>query len=467
MRDRDRAEMNRRLFLRRGVCAPAIGGIAVRNMLVETARGEGGGLLAPRPTRFPARAKRLLFIFLTGGFSHIDTFDEKPALRADAGKTVTVARLKRTTTTPLLASPFEFRSFGRSGLRISELFPHLGTVADELCVIRSLHTDIVEHFQAVLAMHTGSATVPMPSLGAWLSFGLGTFNANLPSFVVLAEQMTYAGSQIWDSRFLPPAHQGVRIVPGAEPIPDLHSAARSATLADLENMMLRDWNERHSAARPDDADLKARIQTYETARGMMREAPEVFDFSRESDATLELYGANRGDSRSFAAQCLIARRLLERGVRIVELIDTGSSNNWDSHGNMNDHRPKAKRVDRPITALIRDLKRRGLLDDTLVVCCTEFGRTPWTDDEKSKGRGHHAKAFSSFLAGAGVRGGTAYGETDEHGREIVSNPVHVHDFHATILHLMGIDHRKLTYRYAGRDFRLTDVSGEVQHAILS
>jgi hypothetical protein len=350
---------------------------------------------------------------------------------------------------------------------ISDLFPHLGTMADELCVIRSLHTDIVEHFQAVLAMHTGSATVPMPSLGAWLSYGLGTFNPDLPAYVVLCERLPYAGSQVWDSSFLPPLHQGVRIVSGPEPIPDLRPPAQPATLSDLEERMLRDVNEFHAAHRPEDAEIRARTETFAVARGMMRAAPEALDVRGEATATLDAYGIAEGDMVSFGYQCLIARRLIERGVRVVELIDTGSNDNWDAHGNMQEHRPKAQRVDRAIASLLKDLKQRGLLSQTLVAICTEFGRTPWTDSPQSKGRNHYAKAFTALLAGAGVRGGLAFGATDEFGINIVANPVHVHDYHATILHLMGIDHTRLIYRYAGRDFRLTDVDGQVVVPVLS
>jgi hypothetical protein len=349
---------------------------------------------------------------------------------------------------------------------VSELFPRLGDLADDLCIIRTLHTDILEHFQATLAMHTGSATVPMPSLGSWLAYGLGTRNANLPPYVVLAEHLPYAGAQVWDSSFLPPHYQGVRLVPGPEPIPDLRSPARSVTLAELEQVMLRDVNDRHAARRPHDLNLGARTDSFATARGMMREAPQVFDLRGESDATLRRYGIQRGDSKSFAWQCLMARRLIERGVRVVELIDTGSSNNWDAHGDMQDHRGKARRVDQAVAALVSDLKERGLFGKTLLAGCTEFGRTPWGAAPHDKGRNHHARAFTCFLTGAGVKGGTAYGETDEYGISIASGPCHVHDYHATILHLMGIDHTRLTYRYAGRDFRLTDVAGRVLQPIL-
>ncbi len=459
--------IRRREFLQRSAAGMAMGGPALYASLAIAAERNEAKVLAPQRTHFEPKAKQLIVIFLTGGMSHVDTFDEKPRLRTDHGKAIPSFDLRGTSSQPLLGSPFQFKSHGESGLRISELFPELGKVADDLCVIRTLHTDIVEHFQAVLAMHTGSATVPMPSMGSWLSYGLGTFNPNLPPYVVLAEQMPYAGSQVWDSSFLPPTHQGVRIVPGNEPIPDIHSSARSVTVEELERIMLRDFNEKHASERPDDLDLRARMASFDVARGMMREAPEIFDIADESDATLTMYGVTRGDNKSFGFQCLVARRLIERGVRVVELIDTGASDNWDSHGDMETHRPKAHRVDRAIASLIKDLKQRGLFDQTLIAGCTEFGRTPWTDNTKTKGRNHFAAAFSSFLTGAGVKGGMAYGETDEYGARIVADPVHVHDYHATILHLMGIDHTRLTYRYAGRDFRLTDVSGTVAQKILA
>ena len=457
---------HRRSFLRTATAGIAGGGLALYHALVRAAE-DGAGLYAPRRAQIPAKADSLVVVFLTGGFSHVDTFDFKPRLRTDEGKPVAAVNLRDAGRQPLLASPFRFTASGESGLMVSELFPNLGGVADELCVIRTLHTDIVEHFQAVLAMHTGSATVPMPSLGAWISYGLGTRNPDLPPYVVLAEHLPYAGSQVWDSSFLPPAHQGVRIIPGPEPVPDLKSPARSVTLRELERVMLGGVNERHALARPGDPDLRARIASADTASGLMREAPEVFALSSETDATLRLYGAERGDNRSFAAQCLTARRLVERGVRVVELIDTGAGDNWDAHGDMQAHRPKAQRVDRAIAGLIRDLKQRGLLARTLMMICTEFGRTPWTDAPGTKGRNHYAKAFTCLLAGAGVKGGSAYGETDEYGIGIVRDPVHVHDYHATVLHLMGLDHTRLTYRYAGRDFRLTDVDGDVVRGVFA
>ena len=459
---------NRRTFLAEAACC-LTGSTALYETLLRTARAGGAQVAAPQRTHFPPRANHLIFVFLTGGFSHVDTFDYKPRLRADHGRAVPAFGLRddERRNQPLLGSPFRFRQQGQSGLWVSEIFPHLAEVADDLCVLRGLHTDIIEHFQAALAMHTGSSTVPLPSLGAWLSYGLGTRNPNLPAYVVLAEHLPYAGSQVFDSNFLPPEHQGVRIQPGPEPIPNLRSPARSLSLRELEQMMLRDVNEEHVRARSDDQNLRARMNTFDVAGGLMREAPEAFDLSHESAATLRLYGAQPGDNRSFAAQCLLARRLVERGVRVVELIDTGSHDNWDAHGDMDQHRGKAARVDRAIAGLLRDLRRTGLLDQTLVAVCTEFGRTPWTDNATSRGRNHYARVFTCLLAGAGVRGGMAHGETDEYGANIVAGACHVHDYHATILHLMGLDHTRLTYRYAGRDFRLTDVYGNVALPILT
>jgi hypothetical protein len=457
--------MERRDFLR---CCVA-GGLGTYPALTLAAQINGGQPLAPVPSHFPARAKNLIMVFLTGGVSHVDTFDPKPRLQKEHGKKIFDRDLRDTNPRPfyLLGSPFRFTPRGRSGLMISELFPRLGDLADDLCVIRTLHTDILEHFQATLAMHTGSATVPMPSLGSWLSYGLGTYNAELPPYLVLAEHMPYAGAQNWDCSFLPPLHQGVRVLPGKEPIADLRPPTPSVKLQELEQIMLRDVNELHAGERPHDLNLRARTQSFATAAGMMREAPRVFDLKKESEPTLRQYGVQRGDHGSFAWQCLMARRLVERGVRIVELIDTGSNNNWDAHGNMQEHRAKAVRVDQALAALLADLKQRGMLSETLIACCTEFGRSPWGATANDKGRNHHARAFSCLLAGAGVKGGSAYGQTDEYGINIVAQPCHVHDYHATILHLMGIDHKRLTYRYAGRDFRLTDVHGNVMHEILS
>ncbi len=456
----------RRAFLKCAAAGVASGAWLLRQACTVAAEVHNGHPLAPQLSHHAARAKQLIVVFLTGGFSHVDTFDPKPRLNKDHGTVGPAKRPRGWEKHPLLGSRFTFKQYGKAGIWMSELFPHLGTVADDLCVIRSMCTDSIEHHDAVLAMHTGSASVPLPSIGSWLSYGLGTLNANLPSYMVLAENLPYAGTQVLDSYFLPPVHQGVRIVPGAEPIAHLKSSAASTTLQALEQRMLQDANLTHAAAHPGDQNLRARMNSFSIAQGMMRVCPEVFDIAGESKSTLEMYGVTDADDKSIARQCLLVRRLIERGVRVVELIDTGSHDNWDAHHDMATHRPIAKRIDQPLAALIRDLKQRGLLDETLIAICTEFGRSPWTIDS-TPGRNHYPQAFTCLLTGAGVKGGIAYGQTDDWGINIVENPCHVHDYHATVLHLMGIDHKRLTYRYAGRDFRLTDVHGNVVHPILA
>jgi hypothetical protein len=337
---------------------------------------------------------------------------------------------------------------------------------DDVCLIRSMHGDHNDHFQATLGMHTGSVSFARPSIGSWVSYGLGTENQNLPSFVVLAPQLPYAGSQVWSSDFLPGCHQGTRVLAGAEPIPNLARRAASLDVQQAELSLLAQFNQRHMAGRAAvNPQLAARVKSFETAFGMQQSMPDVLDLSKETDATLALYGLERGSAKGFAWQCLIARRLIERGTRFVELIDVGSSNNWDAHGNMATHGPLAKNVDQPIAGLLKDLKSRGMLDDTLVVWTTEFGRTPTTDGPL--GRSHHASCFSSWLAGAGVRPGHVHGASDEFGGKPIEDPVHTHDFHATILHLLGFDHERLTFRHAGRDFRLTDVKGRVVKDVLA
>ncbi len=307
-------------------------------------------------------------------------------------------------------------------------------------------------------MHTGSFSFSRPSIGSWITYGLGSPNRNLPGFVVIAPQQTYAGTQVYASDFLPGAYQGTLVVPGAQPVANV--APRVApSLQQLELAALREANLEHLTRRASDPQLTARLQTFETAFGMQMAVPDAFDMQQETEATLAMYGLARGQTSGFGWQCLAARRLIERGVRFVELIDTGSSNNWDAHGDMQTHVPLAKNVDQPIAALLKDLKQRGLLSETLIVWTTEFGRTPFNNTADAKGREHHPWAFSSWLAGAGVKAGTVYGATDEIGLRAVEQPVHVRDFHATILQLMGFDHERLTYRHAGFDFRLTGVEG--------
>ena len=428
--------------------------------------------VAPRDPHFPATAKSVIFLFMSGGVSHVDSFDPKPQLIADHGKQV-VFDHPETRNRPgyekifLKRPDWKFSPRGQSGIEVSDLFPHIASKADDITFIRSMHTSHSNHYNATLGMHTGSFAFARPSIGAWMSYGLGTSNQNLPSFLVLAPQMPYAGTQVWASDFLPGAHQGTRVMPGPEPVANLTRRVPTTQRQELELEALRSFNEAHLASRQNDPQLATRIKAFETAHGMQTEMPAALDLSGETDETLALYGMNRGTNDGFGWQCLAARRLVERGVRFVELIHTGSSGNWDSHGNMADHGRLAPQVDQPIAGLLQDLKQRGMMDDVLVVWTSEFGRTPFNNTADAPGREHHNWGFSSWLAGAGVKRGYVHGATDEHGIRAVEKPVHVHDFHATILHLMGIDHTRLTYRHGGRDYRLTDVAGNVVKDVLS
>ncbi len=423
--------------------------------------------LTERPPHFAPRARRVIFLFMQGGVSHLDTFDYKPQLARDHGQAIEYRREGKQT--PLVGPQWKFRPRGESGTYVSDIFPHIAGRADDLCLVRSMYTNIGDHYQDTLGIHTGSWSVARPSLGAWLSYGLGTFNENLPAYMVIAPHLPYAGGQLWASDFLPGEHQGTRVVPGGEPVPNVRSPLDGEQQA-RELSLVRAFNRRHRSGREHDPTLAARIQSFETAYRMQTAAPEAFDLSSETAGTLANYGLSAGNATGFGWQCLVARRLAERGVRFIELIDTGASNNWDAHGDMQNHVPLAANVDRPIAALLADLRARGLWDDTLVVWTTEFGRTPNRDDtaaEGATGRGHQATAYSTWLAGGGVRGGHVHGQTDDYGKHPISDPVHVHDLHATILHLLGIDHERLTYRHAGRDFRLTDVHGTVVRGILA
>ena len=461
--------LGRRHFLRSAVA----GSLLMPGILSQLSADEVGASdpLAVKPSHFPAKAKRVIFLFMTGGVSHVDTFDPKPALTRDHGKEIQADHpeikdrpgyerifLKR--------PQWDFAPHGQCGTEVSTLFPHVSACVDEMAVIRSMHTSHSNHYNATLGMHTGSFAFSRPSIGSWMSYGLGTSNANLPGFVVIAPQQTYAGTQVYASDFLPGAHQGTLVVPGAEPVanvtPRIPASRQTAELDALTAL-----NRQHLATREGDPLLETRLRSFETAFGMQMAVPEAFDLASEDDATLGLYGLSREQNTGFGWQCLVARRLVERGVRFVELIDTGSSNNWDAHGDMMTHVPLAKNVDQPIAGLLRDLKQRGMLDDTLVVWTTEFGRTPFNNTADAPGREHHPWAFSSWLAGAGVRKGIVHGSTDEHGLRAVEKPVHVHDLHATILHLMGLDHERLTFRHAGRDYRLTDVHGRVVREVLA
>jgi hypothetical protein len=463
----------RRGFLRSSVAGSLLmGGVLHELMSGESAAADELDPLAPKAPHFAAKAKRVIVLFMSGGVSHVDTFDPKPRLFADHGKQLELdhpeTRKRPGYEKLFLKRPqWQFQPCAQCGTEVSELFPNVGRCADEICLIRSMHSSHSNHYNATLGMHTGSFNFARPSMGAWVSYGLGTYNRNLPSFLVIAPNTPYAGSQIWSSDFLPGSHQGTLVVPGPEPLRNIRPRVAKQTLQQRELAALAELNHQHLERSGDDPALAARIRSFETAFGMQLEAPEAFDLSKETDATLKLYGLPRGSTSGFAWQCLLARRLAERGVRFIELIDTGSSGNWDSHGDMNDHARLARNVDQPIAGLLADLRQRGMLDDTLVVWTSEFGRTPFNNNADAKGREHHNWAFSSWLAGGGVKGGIVHGSTDEYGIRVAEKGVHVHDFHATILHLLGLDHTRLTYRFAGRDYRLTDVEGEVVKEILA
>lgn len=434
-------------------------GLLSELMAADAPRELAADPLRPGPPHFPGRARRVIFLYFSGGVSHVDSFDPKPKLLADHGKPAPGGFCK--------APGWKFAPRGRCGTEVSELFPQIAECVDDLAIIRSMHGDAGNHFEATLGIHTGSVTFARPSIGSWISYGLGALNQNLPSFVVLAPHLPYAGGQVWSSDFLPGCHQGVRIIPGTDPLPNVNRRLPSPALQEMELGLLQSLNRRHRQRRLDEPMLDARIRSFETAFGMQMEAPEAFNVDVESDETHALYGLARGAREGFAWQCLVARRLAERGVRFIELIDSGANQNWDSHGDMADHGRMTRNVDRPVAGLLRDLKRRGMLDDTLVVWTTEFGRTPTVAKAGNKGREHHATAFSSWMAGAGVKPGIVHGRTDEYGIRAVENEVHVHDFHATILHLMGLHHDRLTFRHAGRDFRLTDIGGNVVKGLLA
>src|SRR5262245_41785038 len=361
----------------RRACLRSLAGASLMlpGMLAELAAADeqAADPLTPKQTHFPAKAKRVIFIFSSGGVSHLETFDFKPELVKSHGKPTKAGGGLSNQEKPLVKPRFEFRPGGKCGTLVSYLFPQIRELADDICVIRSMKSDDNEHYQATLAMHTGSFFFTRPSLGAWLSYGLGTMNQNLPSFMVIAPFFPYGGGQVWGNDFLPAYHQGTRVVPGKEPIPNLQRRSQRAGLQELELDLAEALNKRHLAAHGNDSELAARIKSFETAYHMQAAAPEALDISKESDDTLNLYGLKRGDTESFSWQCLVARRLAERGVRFIELIDRGASNNWDAHQDMAAHEPLAKAIDRPLAGLLKDLKQRGMLDETLVVWTTEFG----------------------------------------------------------------------------------------------
>ena len=418
----------------------------------------------PLLPHFAPKAKHIIHLFMNGGPFQCDLFDPKPALNKFAGQKPPGADLRTERPTgALMGVPFKFSQHGQSGLPISELLPNLSRHADDLCVIRSMHTDNPNHGPALFLMNNGSIVPTRPTLGAWLSYGLGSENQNLPNFVVFCPGRPVRFSELWSNGFLPGEHQGTYInhsnLDPRKMIPFLENAKLSPANQTKQLELMRQLNQEHSNERNADPALEARIRSMETAYRMQLAASDAFDISLEPTKTREMYGKGH-----FANGCLLARRLAERGVRLTQLY-YGNGQPWDTHSNHTaSTRNLCKDIDQPIAALLTDLKNRGLLDETLVVWGGEFGRTPTT--ENADGRDHNPWGFSMFMAGGGVKGGQAYGATDDFGFKSVENKVHIHDLHATILHLMGLDHEKLTYRYAGRDFRLTDVSGHVVSKLL-
>jgi Protein of unknown function (DUF1501) len=429
--------------------------------------------LEVKPPQYPAKAKRVIFLFMSGGPSHVDTFDPKPRLAKDNGKPLPFEKpkLERTKTGNLLQSPWTFKKHGQSGIEVSELFPHLATCVDDLCVVRSMVADNINHNGACLQMNTGEQAFSRPSLGSWLLYGLGSENQDLPGFIVISPAQPAQGAPLWSSSFLPASYQGTLVSDLKNPIANL-SNTRFSTRQQREQLdVLKQLNQLHEQKREEDSRLSARIEAFELAFRMQARAPEAFDVANESEETKKLYGLDEGMTETFGKQCLMARRLVERGVRMVQVYHTQTSKRsscqlWDQHGSLKAELPNnCASVDKPIAGLLKDLKARGLLEDTLVVWGGEFGRTPTA--EGTDGREHHPFGFTMWLAGGGIKPGLAYGATDEFGWHAVENKVHVHDLHATILHLMGINHEKLTYRYSGRDFRLTDVHGRIVRDILA
>ena len=431
-------------------------------------------LAASSPTATPLpRAKRVIFLFMSGGPSHVDTFDPKPRLAVENGKPLPFAKpsLERTKTGNLLASPWQFKKYGQSGIEVSELFPKVAECIDDICVIRSMVADNINHNGACLQMNTGEQAFSRPSLGSWLLYGLGTMNRNLPGYVVLSPAQPAQGAPLWGSSFLPSAFQGTLVSDLKNPIANLTNPRFSAQKQREQLDLLAQLNALHKTERLGDAQLEGRIRSFELAFRMQREAPDAFDVERESPETKKLYGLDNPLTETFGRQCLMARRLAERGVRMVQVYHTQTAKRascqlWDQHGGLRAELPNnCAATDQPIAALLKDLKARGMLKDTLVVWGGEFGRTPTA--ESADGREHHPFGFTMWMAGGGTKGGLAYGATDEYGWHAVENKVHVHDLHATILHLMGIDHTRLTYLYGGRNYRLTDVYGKVVTDILA
>lgn len=476
------SKLNRRRMLHQ--CGAGFGALALADLMAHGGFCDGPvGAKAPHPVtprapHFAARAKRIIFLFMHGGPSHIDTFDYKPKLIEHHGKPLPFEkpRIQFAQTGNLLRSPWEFRQYGQSGAWVSDLFPHVGACVDDITFVKSIHGSNEAHGGALLKVHTGSDTFVRPSMGAWISYGLGTENENLPSFVTINPTMGHGGVRNFGSAFLPPIHQATRIGGsgkkkngGSSTIPNLSNAEIPSKLPPLQLELMRDLDRLKRGTfngsgeqSPADADLDARIESFELAFRMQTEAPGVLDLESETEATLKLYGIDGGPTDSFGRQCLLARRLSESGVRFVQ----STHAYWDQHSELKEkHLELATQVDRPIAGLLTDLKQRGLLEDTLLIWGAEFGRTPTAQGDN--GRDHNPHAFTYWMAGGGVKAGFTHGESDDFGFYAARDKVHVHDLHATILHLLGLDHERLVYPYGGRNFRLTDVEGSVVQGILA
>jgi len=476
----------RREFLARA--GGGIGGLALASLLgaeglltgeAEAAPAPGVKLppdpLRARPPHFPGKAKRVISLFMFGGISHIDTFDPKSELERQDG--VSVAGRPgfdtggRSAPGRLMKSPWAFRPYGKCGMPVSDLFPNVGQCADDLALVRSMKSESNNHVPAVYHMLTGSAFGGRPGLGSWVTYGLGTENQNLPAFVVMTDPraLVGGGAANWNSGFLPSNYQGVQFRSGGLPVLNLKPPKDVSPEKQREALdLIGKLNEEFLRAHPGEQELAARIRAYELAYRMQAEATEAVDLSKETAATRTLYGMDKPETETFGRQCLLARRLVERGVRFVQLYSGGGvfDQSWDAHNAIKpNHEKHAKEVDLPIAGLLNDLKQRGLMDDTLVLFHTEFGRMPFT--EGSVGRDHNPKAFSVWMAGAGIKGGTIFGASDEIGYVAAEKVQTVYDLNATVLHLLGLDHTKLTYHYSGRDMRLTDVSGNVIRDILA
>ncbi|MGI8604973.1 MAG: DUF1501 domain-containing protein [Verrucomicrobiales bacterium] len=452
--------LNRRQMLRK--FASGFGMLAVADLLAA----QSDSLTQMKPLHAP-RAKRIIFLFMSGGPSHVDLLDPKPRLAQMNGQALPFAKpkLERTKTGNLLASPWQFAPRGQSGIPVSELLPKLSTCVDDLCVIRSMVADNINHNGACLQMNTGEQAFSRPSLGSWLLYGLGSENQNLPGFVVISPSQPAQGAPLWSSSFLPAAYQGTLVSDLANPVANLRNTRFAPAAQRLQLDVLKRLNEVHAKAREEDSRLSARIQSFELAFRMQMQAPEAFDIEAESPETKKLYGLDEPATEIFGKQCLMARRLVERGVRIVQVYHTTTSKRsscqlWDQHGSLRaELANNCAATDKPMAGLLKDLKGRGLLEDTIVLWGGEFGRTPTA--EGNDGREHHPFGFTMWLAGGGFKGGYVHGATDEFGWHAVRDKVHIHDLHATLLHALGIDHEKFLYRHGGRDYRLTDVYGTV------